>query len=168
MPLTFADIPAGVAVFIDANPFVYHFEPHPLLSSACSDLLQRVANGEIDGYTSAEVLSDVAHRLMTLEAMRLFAWPYAGIVHRLRSHPAEVQQLGSHRLAIQEIDLMKVRVRDITRALVSRAADFTGQFGLLASDALVVAVMESYKFTHLASNDADFDRVPWLTRYAPV
>jgi predicted nucleic acid-binding protein len=140
MPLTFADIPAGVAVFIDANPFVYYFEPDPVLSSACGDLLQRVENDEIEGYTSAQILNDVAHRLMTAEAVRLFAWPYKRIVHRLRDHPAEVQQLALHRLAIQEIDLIKVRVLDVTRAFVSRAADFTRQFGLLASDALIVAM----------------------------
>jgi hypothetical protein len=28
--MTFADIPQGVSVFIDANPFVYHFGPHPI------------------------------------------------------------------------------------------------------------------------------------------
>jgi hypothetical protein len=26
-----ADIPAGSAVFLDANIFVYHFVPHPVL-----------------------------------------------------------------------------------------------------------------------------------------
>jgi predicted nucleic acid-binding protein len=168
MPLTFVDIPAGAAVFIDANPFVYHFEPHPVLGSPCGDLLQRIEKGDIEGYTSAHVLNDVTHRLMTLEAMKLFTWPYRGIVQRLRSHPVEVQQLTLYRVAIEEIDLMTVRVLDVSRAFVSRAADFTRQFGVLASDALVVALMESYKFTHLASNDADFDRVPWLMRYAPV
>ena len=28
--MTFADIPAGSSVFVDANTFVYHFQPHPL------------------------------------------------------------------------------------------------------------------------------------------
>jgi predicted nucleic acid-binding protein len=31
-----------------------------------------------------------------------------------------------------------------------------------------VAVMQANRLTNLASNDADFDRVPGLTRYAPV
>jgi hypothetical protein len=29
----------------------------------------------------------------------------------------------------------------------------------------VVAVMQAHGLTHLASNDADLDRVPWLTVY---
>ena len=40
-------------------------------------------------------------------------------------------------------------------------------FELLTGDALVVAVMQAHGLTHLASNDADFDRVTWLTRYEP-
>jgi len=33
---------------------------------------------------------------------------------------------------------------------------------------LVVAVMRDHGLTHLASHDADFDRVPGITRYGPV
>ena len=32
----------------------------------------------------------------------------------------------------------------------------------------IVAVMQSHGLVNLASNDADFDRVPGLTRYAPA
>jgi hypothetical protein len=35
-------------------------------------------------------------------------------------------------------------------------------------DALVVAVMPAHDLTNLAGGDADFDRVPGLTRYGPV
>ncbi len=43
MPLTLADIPATAATFLDANVFVYHFAPHPVLQSACQQLLERFA-----------------------------------------------------------------------------------------------------------------------------
>ena len=39
--MTFPDIPAGTSLFIDANTFVYHFTPHPILQPACSALLAR-------------------------------------------------------------------------------------------------------------------------------
>ncbi|HTU91176.1 MAG TPA: PIN domain-containing protein [Gemmataceae bacterium] len=42
------------------------------------------------------------------------------------------------------------------------------QIGLLTNDAAVVALMLSSGLTKIASNDADFDRVSGLTRYAPV
>jgi len=37
---------------------------------------------------------------------------------------------------------------------------------LLSGDALVAAVMQHHGLTLLASGDADFDRVPWITRHA--
>ena len=36
------------------------------------------------------------------------------------------------------------------------------------NDALIVGVMLAHGLTRLASSDADFDRVPGLTRYAPT
>ncbi len=42
------------------------------------------------------------------------------------------------------------------------------RYELLCGDALIVAIMEHHGLTHLASNDSDFDRVPWLKRYSPV
>ena len=49
---------------------------------------------------------------------------------------------------------------------VSAAAVVSRPTGLLGGDALVVAVMRQHGLTHPASHDADFDRVPALTRYA--
>ena len=48
------------------------------------------------------------------------------------------------------------------------AADVSQQTGLLSNDALLIAVMQTNGLTNLASHDSDFDRVPGLTRYAPV
>ena len=48
------------------------------------------------------------------------------------------------------------------------AAERSQQHGLLHNDALIVAVMQANSLTNLASEDDDFDRVPGLTRYAPV
>ena len=51
---------------------------------------------------------------------------------------------------------------------VSLAADVCDQYGLLSNDALVVVLMRRRGLSTLASHDADFDRVPGLTRYAPA
>lgn len=34
--MTFADLPANDRVFLDANPLVYHFAPHPNFGPAAS------------------------------------------------------------------------------------------------------------------------------------
>ncbi len=166
--MTFVDLVVGDAVFIDANTLVYHFGAHPSLGAACKDLLERIARREIDGLTSTHVLSDVAHRIMTLEAMARFGWPSAGIAHRLRQHPTDVQQLSGFRQAIDEIPQFGIQVLPVSLPMVADAASLSQQYGLLSGDALIVAVMHAQGLNKLASHDADFDRVPGLTRYAPA
>jgi predicted nucleic acid-binding protein len=51
---------------------------------------------------------------------------------------------------------------------VATAAALCQRIGLLINDGIVVALMQANGLTNLASLDADFDRVPGLTRYAPV
>jgi hypothetical protein len=58
--MTFASLPAGTAVFIDANPFVYAVTADPRYGPACDQLLQRVENKELTGFTSAHVVAEMA------------------------------------------------------------------------------------------------------------
>ena len=46
---TFADIPAGAALFIDSNTLLHQFFPHPVFGPACKALLERIANREVEG-----------------------------------------------------------------------------------------------------------------------
>ncbi len=166
--MIFADLVAGDEVFIDANTLTYHFEPHAVWGPPCTDLLQRIENRELAGFTSTHALSEVSHRLMTIQASVLFGWPFAGIGNRLRTHPAELQKLTAFRQAIDRILQSSLQLLTITPVMLATAAALSQQIGLLTNDALIVAVMQANGLTKLASNDADFDRVPGLTRYAPA
>jgi predicted nucleic acid-binding protein len=165
--MTFDDLVAGDTIFEDANTLLYDFTNHPIFGAACKQLHKRVENKELQAYTTTHVLSEMVHRLMTIEAGALFGWSAQGIAARLRRHPAEVQQLSQYRRALDEIPLIGIQVLPIIPPLISKAADVIRQTGLLQGDALIVAVMREHNLTRLASEDGDFDRVPGLTRYAP-
>jgi len=90
------------------------------------------------------------------------------MAHWLRRHPTEVQRLGRHRQAIDDLAAVPVTVLPVSGAQVSLAADLTRQYGLLTNDALLVVVMRDNGLTALASVDADFDRVPGIVRYSPT
>lgn len=165
--MTFLDIPAGSNVFVDSNILVYHFGPHPVLQAPCQHLLERISRSEIAGVTSSAVLSDVAHRLMTFEAAGKYGWPMTGIANRLKQRPAELQTLTSFRMSVQEVPNFGFQVLSVGLSHVLSAAALSQQHGLLSGDALVVAVMQAHGLTLLASHDADFDRMPGLTRYTP-
>ncbi len=166
--MTFDDIPSGESVFLDANVFVYEFGPDPVFGIASQNLLERIEDGDLRRFCSTHEFSNVAHRLMTLEACQTFGWPYAGIGPRLRSHPTEITQLHRFRQALVEIIAIGVQILSVNHQHVVQAADLSQQFGLLSGDALIVAVMQANQMTCLASNDSDFDRVPSLRRYAPM
>jgi predicted nucleic acid-binding protein len=70
--------------------------------------------------------------------------------------------------AVEEVPRLGIRVQDVTVHMVLTAARLSRQYELLSGDALIVAVMQTAGLMHLASNDADFDRVPGVTRYAPA
>ncbi|HVA50094.1 MAG TPA: type II toxin-antitoxin system VapC family toxin [Pirellulales bacterium] len=166
--MTFADIPVGTSIFVDANTFVYHYSRHPVLAAPCTDLLDRIARSELTGITSADVLSDVAHRLMVLEAATVFGWTGTGITGRFRRHPSEIQKLTQFQRSVQTIATFGIKIVAVSAPLVDAATTISRQVGLLSGDALIVTVMRSEGVSQLASHDADFDRVPGLVRYAPV
>jgi predicted nucleic acid-binding protein len=163
----FAAVPAGDRIFLDANPLIYYFAADPIFGPACSQLVTRIENQEIVALTSTHVLSEAAHHLMTLEAAALFGWQ-SKVVQRLKQQPANIQKLKSFRQAIDKTLQLPIQVVSISPKLIPVAAGLSQQHGLLHNDALIVAVMQSHGLTHLASNDADFDRVPGITRYGPV
>jgi predicted nucleic acid-binding protein len=129
--------------------------------------VKRIENQHPAGFISTHVLSEIAHRLMTLDALDRFGWPPAGIAARLRKHHSEIPRLTLHVRAIAQLPLLGIQAVTITSPLVEAATLVSRQHELLMGDSLVVAVMQAHGLTHLASNDADFDRIPWLTRYEP-
>lgn len=166
--MTFVNISQGSQVFLDANTLIYHASADPAYGTACKQLLERIARRDIEGFTSAHVLADVAHRLMTLEAIANLGCTAKGIAVRLRQNPAEVQKLSHFRQVIDDVAQMGVQVLPIDFSSVSAGTALSQKYGLLSGDALVVAVMQHHHLTDLASLDDDFDRVPGLKRYAPV
>jgi predicted nucleic acid-binding protein len=54
------DLADEESVFLDANILVCRFAPHPLLGQACHELVRRVEQQTLLGYTTTAVLSDVA------------------------------------------------------------------------------------------------------------
>jgi predicted nucleic acid-binding protein len=165
--MIYADLPAGATVFLDASVLVHHFEPNALYGPPATAFLERIESQEITGVTTTHILSEVAHRLMTIEAMQAFGWKSAGIALRLRNHPAQVQTLKRFRQAIQEIPLFTVRILTIDPSWVDLAAEVSQQTGLLHNDALIIVAMRVHGLPNLASADSDLDALPGITRYGP-
>jgi predicted nucleic acid-binding protein len=166
--MTLTDLVPGDVVFVDANIFVYHFAPDPILQIPCGQLLRRIENQEIQAFTSTHVLAEAAHRLLTLEARARFQWSPGKVVQRLKQNPGSLQNLTQFRTAIERVVQSRISVLPAFSALLVTAAGLCQRPGLLITDALSVALMQTHSVTKIASDDADFDRVPNITRYAPA
>ena len=166
--MIFRDLPQGASVFLDSNTLVYHFSLHPVLGAATRDLVHRVEHGDLFGFTSTHIVAEVVHKLMLVEARSRFAWTQCKVTTRLKQHPDAVQQLVQCFAALAQLPNLHIQVCPITAPIVESASVLSRQTGLLTNDALVVAVMQAQGLANLASNDADFDRVPGIHRYAPV
>ncbi|HZY87006.1 MAG TPA: type II toxin-antitoxin system VapC family toxin [Gemmataceae bacterium] len=166
--MIFTDLLAGESVFVDANTLIYHFGPHPTFAGPCGQLLHRIETQDIRGFTSTHVLGEVAHQLMIIEASTLPGWAPGRTRQRLQQQPGTLQQLTRFRTAVETVLQSAIQILVITPPLLGAAATLSQQHGLLTNDALIVALMQANGLTKLASHDADFDRVPGLTRYAPA
>lgn len=105
---------------------------------------------------------------MLLEAQRTFGWPISGTQRRLHKQPTRICQLQQFVASIADIAQSPLSVLTITLQTVLASNQLALSVGLLSNDALTVAVMQEHGITSLASNDADFDRVPDIMRYGPV
>jgi predicted nucleic acid-binding protein len=131
--MIFARLGSGERVFLDANTLVYHFEPHPVLGGACNVLLQRIDQQDVFGFTSTHVLSEVAHRLMVIEAANLPGWTAAKAKNRLQQQPGVIQNLTQFRRAIETVLNSRIQALSISPALILAAASVSQSYGLLSS-----------------------------------
>lgn len=164
----FQQLKSGASVFLDANTLVYHFQPHPVFGQDCTQLLVRIDQQDLRGYTSTHILSELAHRLMMVEASTLPGWTASKTKLRLRQNPTVLSNLSRFRSAIDAILQSHIAVLTIAPSLIATATALSQQYGLLSNDALIMAVMQTQGLTNLASSDTDFDRVPGITRYTPA
>ena len=153
-------VPPGVEILLDANVIVYAIGNR---SAQCGDLLRRCGAGEINGFTTVDALIDVCHRLMLAEAAgrALIARPNASslkgkhqVIRQLLSYWQHVEQTRRV-LAVLPFDEHR-----FVRAHAVRTSD-----GMMANDSILLAAADVFGIPAVATNDADFDPVPWITDY---
>jgi predicted nucleic acid-binding protein len=162
--LTLDGIPSAGRVFLDSSIFIYHATG---ASPQCRVLLERCESGEVAGVTTTVVLAEVAHRLMTIEAVASGLVSGKDVVKKLRARPDLVSRLTVYQEQVERIPLMGIDVIPLDLATILRSADVRSRYGLLVNDSLVIAAARGAELEILASADADFGRVEDLRLYRP-
>ena len=154
----------GATVFIDSTIFVYHFTG---ASADCRTFLERCECHELSGVTSAGVLAETMHRLMTLEAVVRGLVQPGSVARRLAEKPAVVRELSQYQRHVEAIPVMGIRVVPLDLVVLLRSAPLRMNHGLLTNDSLVAAAALQEAGGVLATADAAFSQVPGLTTHAP-
>src|SRR5581483_12049807 len=129
--MTFADLALNDRVFLDANMLVYHFVSHHVFGPTANRLMTRIENQEIEGCTSTHILSEVAHRLMMIEAATLPGWKQTKVKLRLMQQPSALKNLVLFRQAIETILQSRIQTFVIPPSMILSAAVISQQTGLL-------------------------------------
>lgn len=133
--------------FLDTTVFMYAAGREHPLKAACTAVLRRVAEEEIDAVTNTEVLQEILHRYEALGQGE--------------------QGLRLARLAVDQVggQVLPVTLRDLRRTFELK--DRHGA-AMRSRDAVHAAVMLNAGLTHLISSDRHFDVVEGITRVDPA
>lgn len=161
MSKTISDIPAQATAMLDTNVVIYALFPQVAYHQSCKELLERSARGELQLRMTVSAVSDVIHRAMILEFLAQgHVQRSADAVTFLKQHPQAVQQLTRYKGILRDLTQAGITILPLTYRDLHSSRQYREQYGLLTNDSLMVAVMKRERIRYLATNDADFERVP--------
>ena len=159
------EIEPGRECFIDANIFIYHFTG---VSEECGDFLTRCEEGILKGVTCTNVILEVLHRLMMVEAVRKQIVDPPNILKKLQRNPDKVKQLSDYGANAEKIVAMGIAIVPISWETIIKSRTVRTHYGLMVNDSLVIAAMQGEGINALASNDEGFGRVDEIDLYRPT
>lgn len=162
--MTLDRVPSSIRIFLDSTILIYYSTEKSL---QCRRLLERCEAREVTGVSSVIVLAEVAHRLMIIEAVNAGIVSNKDAVKKLNEQPDLVRRLHIYEEQLQRILMMGIDFKAADTATLLRSAEIRRQYGLLTNDSLIVASARGAGVEHLASADADFQRVKELKLYQP-
>jgi len=159
-----SEFKAGETVFIDANIFIYHFTG---VSEDCTLFLKRCEEGDLTGVTGMNILIEVLHRLMMIEAVtKGFAKP-GDVAKKLKKEPDVVRKLTDYETNTLSIMDIGIELLPISEDTIKSSFQYRRKYGLLVNDSLTTAMMDLEGIINLATMDKDFLRVEGIRVYSP-
>ena len=158
-------VPAHHRVYLDATVCIYHFVG---ASAQCTRFVERCERGGIAGVIGAHVLAEVAHRLMTIEAVRRGLLTPGNVAAKLRANPAAVRQLSVYQTNLDFLGAIGLEILPLDDETIAASATFRREHGLLVNDSLTAALLRLAQIQAIATSDRDFLRVPGLDVYLPT
>ena len=158
------EITTGSEVFVDANIFIYHFTG---VSDECGNFLNRCEQEDLAAITSVNVILEVLHRLMMVEAVKKNLVKPPNIVRKLNESPEKIKGLNEYFVNTQKINEMGIAIRPVNFETAIKSHMVRMAYGLMVNDSIIIASMQEEGLNLLATNDTGFEKVDEIRVYSP-
>ena len=162
--MNLSKLPGGSRIAVDANIVLYHFTGR---SEQCTDFLRRARNRELSAFIPAHIGLELLHRLMMLEAVTDGLTKSGSPASKMSGKPKSVRKLQRSFRDFQALRKLGLHLVDTTVSALARVTWFSMNYGLLANDAALLAVMEAQDIVHLASSDKLLQDIPPFQAWYP-
>jgi predicted nucleic acid-binding protein len=159
-----SEIKAGSEVFVDSNIFIYHFTG---VSDECSDFLSRCEREELIGITSVNVILEVLHRLMMVEAVSKNIVKPPNIVKKLNKSPQKIKRLNEYFVNTEKIQDMGIEIKPLIFETIIKSHVVRLTSGLMVNDSVIIASMKKEGVKLLATNDKVLKNLDEIDVYSP-
>jgi len=156
-------------VFVDTNVFFLFFAKR---SVSCDTFLAMVSRGKVVAFVNTEVLSDLLHKLMLLEAKAkgLTAECQATQLRTCLSRDrSRAKDLTAYQEQFEDLLTIGLKVLRITKRLLVATAEERAAHGLLTNDSLHLGTMLRHHpgVTDIVTHDGDFQHIEGITVWFP-
>jgi predicted nucleic acid-binding protein len=131
-------------------------------------LLSRSARRELQLFTASHTAAEVIHRVMIIKGQTRFGLSSKKSLGYLKRYPDAVKQLTKYKQIPGKFTQARIHILPVTYQEIHSSKHFRDSFGLLTNDSIILAVMSQNRIADLATNDADFRRVPGIHLWTPT
>ena len=127
--------------------------------------MKRTEETDLQGIVDEFVYNEVMHKLMVTAMVNQFHCSPQNAITLVKNTPGILKNFPALREAGEILRAMNVKV--ISGPFFPESFALMQEHHLLITDAVHIAAMNKEKVTHIASNDKDFSRVPWVSVWKP-
>lgn len=165
-----AQLPPKARVFVDTNIFTLHYRSK---SATCTAFIVRIAQGEVQAFVNTQVLSDLLHKLMLVEAVaknHIQRVSAAELKQCFQVNRAVAAQLQDYQTQFENTMAIGLRILRISKDILIQTRAERAAHALLTGDSLHLGTMIRHDpvITDIVSHDGDFLHIPDVTVWKPM
>ena len=154
--------------FIDTNIFLYTVKSNNKFSNDCRDYISRVKYGELLGFVSPLVISELFYKLIMIEISETKKLGPSKSKIYLKENPGIISKLKKSSKVIEELYMYEgIKILQLGEDISKLSFDLSKEYGLLPNDAIHAATCKYNGIENIATNDSDLERVDFLKVWKP-